>query len=201
MGVIEARLHTLRTGEALVVRTAEGDDAGELVRLARHVMSTSPHTLTQPDEFTLTEEEERKLLEEYAAHASRAFLVGAVEGRVVAALNFKAHERRRQAHHGHFGVGVAQAWRGRGIGRRLIVALLDWGADHPTLEKICLGVYETNTGARRLYAALGFVQEAVRVKEIRLGPGQYVDEIQMSVFVKPGIAPAGFTTYRKGMFA
>jgi ribosomal-protein-alanine N-acetyltransferase len=58
-------------------------------------------------------------------------------------------------------VAVAPAWRRRGLGARVLMALLrqsvDLGAERATLE-----VAATNRAARRLYAALGFQDAGIR---------------------------------------
>ncbi len=47
-----------------------------------------------------------------------------------------------------------------------------------------LEVFATNTRAISLYQALGFQEEGRFVKQIKLGPGMYVDTIRMGQFVK-----------------
>jgi ribosomal protein S18 acetylase RimI-like enzyme len=89
------------------------------------------------------------------------------------------------AHHGHFGIGVCEAWRSRGIGRALIRTLLDWAETSDTIEKVCLGVFAENTRARALYRSMGFFEEGRRLAEFRTAPGRYSDDIQMFRFVKP----------------
>jgi RimJ/RimL family protein N-acetyltransferase len=74
-------------------------------------------------------------------------------------------------------------WRGRGIGTALLRTLLDWAESNPIIEKICLEVFATNENAIRLYKKLGFVEQGVGTKEVKLGPGQYVDVLWMCRFV------------------
>ncbi len=52
------------------------------------------------------------------------------------------------------GMSVSPAWRGRGVGRRLLVTLLE---RHPTMS---LSVDTDNTGAAGLYRSLGFADVA-----------------------------------------
>ena len=54
-----------------------------------------------------------------------------------------------------FGVSVVEAWRGRGIGRALIVHLERWAAAHG-VKRMILNVSDANDGAIRLYHALGY---------------------------------------------
>ena len=54
------------------------------------------------------------------------------------------------------GVAVASAWRGRGVGSRLITALERWAAERG-LDTLCLEVIDTNVRVQRLYRRLGFM--------------------------------------------
>lgn len=58
-------------------------------------------------------------------------------------------------------VAVAEAWRGKGVGRMLVAALMEWGKEigicNYTLE-----VRVSNKAAIRLYESLGFQSEGIR---------------------------------------
>ena len=60
-------------------------------------------------------------------------------------------------------IAVSEPWRGRGLGRKLTLALLQYvsnlGAAYATLE-----VRESNTPAKNLYASLGFISVVRRRK-------------------------------------
>ena len=70
----------------------------------------------------------------------------------------------------------------------MLEALLEWAEANPLIEKIGLSVFSSNADAFRLYRRLGFAEEGRRAKAIRLAPGEYVDEVLMAKFVKPGLA-------------
>ena len=61
---------------------------------------------------------------------------------------------------------------------------------------MCLGVLETNAGARKLYDRLGFRLESTAPMHFKLGPGRYITDLWMAIYVKPGLAPDGFKTWR-----
>src|SRR5205823_1912443 len=134
-------------------------------------------------------------------HPGQLFLAALLDepgpppGSIIGSLRFGCGDRRKVSHHGHFGLGVNADWRGQGLGRALIAALLDWGAAHATIEKVCLSVLEPNERARALYERIGFVQESRSLRHFRFGPGHYVNDVQMAIYVKPGIAPEGFETW------
>lgn len=53
------------------------------------------------------------------------------------------------------GVGVSLAWRGQGIGRQLMNAVIDAARQH-NLDVVQLEVIQSNTSAHNLYLSLGF---------------------------------------------
>lgn len=138
----------------------------------------------EPDEFP-SEEEERKWIQDHLDHPGKLLLLAEASGTIVGSLSFENGRFRRIAHRGSFGVGVRKEWRGRGIGTALLRTLLDWAEANPIIEKICLDVFVTNENAIRLYKKLGFVEQGFGSKEVKRGPGQYVDVMWMCRFVKP----------------
>ena len=65
----------------------------------------------------------------------------------------------------------------------MLQILIDWGKSNPTIEKLSLSVLATNCRAIKLYRRFGFVEEGRRINEVKLGPGQYVDDVLMYRFV------------------
>ena len=58
-------------------------------------------------------------------------------------------------------VAVEEAWRGRGIGRMVVTALMEWGKEIG-IRNYTLEVRVSNTAAIRLYESLGFQSEGIR---------------------------------------
>jgi len=200
MGSVEPRPLATPDGARYWVRTAEPGDAAAIGRLNEHMHENNPFKLTERGEMDREEAQERAWIAEHAGNPCYLMIIAsdspqAGEGEVLGRVAFRNGNRRKLAHHGSFGIGVHHDWRGRGVGTALIAALLDWAAAHPTLEKVCLGVFADNAGAMRLYRRMGFVKEGVSPRHFKLGPGRYSDDVTMSIFVKPGIAPAGFRSW------
>lgn len=55
---------------------------------------------------------------------------------------------------------------------------------NPLIDRVYLEVFATNANAIQLYRKLGFVEEGVRSKDIKLGPGRYMDTMTMGKFMK-----------------
>ena len=86
-------------------------------------------------------------------------------------------ETRRKARHkaGVWGVYVAAELRGRGVGRRLIEALVAHARTMTGVERLLLSVTTVQPGARALYHALGFVPWGMEPAALKID-GEYVDE-------------------------
>ena len=84
-----------------------------------------------------------------------------------------------KAHCGALGMGVLPTFRGRGVGLRLITALLDraWAAN---LVRIELSVRTDNARALALYERVGFAREGLARDAIRVD-GTYHDVLRMAL--------------------
>lgn len=87
------------------------------------------------------------------------------------------------AHVGTFGMGVDEAYRRRGIGRRLIDATIA-KARVRGVTRIVLEVRADNGAAIALYRSTGFEVEAVMPRAMRYD-GVYHDALQMRLLVDP----------------
>lgn len=189
MGEIKPRRVVLKDGTAAVVRSARTSDAAEVFRHGRGLIEEDAFGVTLIEEWDMTEEKEREWIEKHTADEGAVVIVAEVDGRIVGMANYKSIGRKRMRHHGHFGIGVDTDWRERGVGRELVRALLDWARAHPFVECVRLGVFANNPRAIHLYRSMGFVETHRNVREFKMRAGAegYVDDIQMSCWVKePG---------------
>jgi RimJ/RimL family protein N-acetyltransferase len=184
MASIEARTFTTRTGDPFIIRTAQPDDAAAILAYIRPVAKKSDFFVIQPDEFPATEDEERKWIQDNLDHPGKIVLVAEAAGAIIGNVTCDNGPYRRIAHRGQLGLAVVKEWRRRGVGTKLLETLLEWATANPLIEKVCLGVFTTNTKAIELYKSLGFAEEGRQSKDIKLGPGRYVDTLLMCRFVK-----------------
>lgn len=187
-GVFDLMEVALADGRAVVLRTALPADAGAIVRYTRELSATTDQIVTQPDEV-LTEARMRKRLSEMARGGASLWLLADHDGTIVGDCALRAGERRKLAHVALMGMGVADGWRGAGLGRAMLAAALEWARAHPALLRVELGVLATNPPAIALYESLGFEREGVERWRIRQPDGTLVDEIRMGVWVGPAPSP------------
>ncbi|PWU16592.1 MAG: GNAT family N-acetyltransferase [Bdellovibrio sp.] len=184
MSTVLATQHRTKTGETIVIRSAEGRDAAQILALGKSVMDEGIYTLTESDELDFTVEQEAEWIRSHQDHPAKLILVAEFEERVVGILDFSNGHRRRIAHHGEFGMSVMKPWRDKGVGKALLGSLLAWAERNLTIEKINLKVHATNSRAIGLYEKFGFVEEGRQKRDLRLARDQYVDSILMGRFVK-----------------
>jgi RimJ/RimL family protein N-acetyltransferase len=125
-----------------------------------------------------------KTIEEISARlvsgSNGSFVEGAfVDGRLAGVAGFVRVQNEKEKHKGFiWGVYVSEKWRAKGIGRRLLVELLQNARTQSGLEQITLTVATGQTGARRLYASLGFESFGCERDALKVGD-VYVDEEHM----------------------
>lgn len=145
----------------------------EAIHEIRHQSSVQSSTLALASERL---EDNRRFLEHLGSDDH--ILVAEVDGRVVgmAGLHVKQGKLR---HSGVIGMMVHDQYQGRGIGRRLLVALLDLADNQLGLVRVELEVLADNQRATRLYESFGFAHEGRKRKAMRCG-GAYADVLLMA---------------------
>ncbi len=83
---------------------------------------------------------------------------------------------------GEIGMMVAADWRGRGVGKALLAAAVEW-ARVRGLHKLALSVFPHNSAAITLYRKFGFVEEGRLVRHVRRADGQLWDLIEMGLLL------------------
>lgn len=101
------------------------------------------------------------------------------EDQVVGWCDIIRHERVGMTHSGDLGIGVLPAFRGMGIGRRLLTATID-DSFNKGIQRIELEVFASNERAMLLYRVAGFVEEG-RKRRARFIDGEFDDFILMAL--------------------
>jgi putative acetyltransferase len=85
----------------------------------------------------------------------------------------------KRRHSATFGMSVADDLQGRGIGTKLMAAMLDVADNYLGLVRVELEVLVDNPRAIHLYERMGFEREGCKRKAVFRG-GQYVDALVMA---------------------
>ena len=141
-----------------------------------------------PEAFGSTfERENGQPLSWFEAAISRADIFGGfLDGRLMGIAGFAAQEGTKHAHKGLlWGMYVRGAARKSGLGKKLVAAVLDQARGRA--EMVQLAVVSENEAARRLYAAMGFVEYGHEKRALKQG-GRYYDEVLMVKFLDEGLS-------------
>ena len=168
-----------RDGVDLVIRMPAEEDAEEIISFAKDLFSSTDQVLTTIEEFLITTEQEKKWIRNSLDNPDSLILVVAMDKKIIGLLDFFPKPKRKNAHTGEFGVSIRADFRGMGIGRLLVNALIEWAKDNRHIEKVFLNVMATNHRAIELYKKLGFLEEGRHIRAIKQLNGGYVDIIQM----------------------
>jgi L-phenylalanine/L-methionine N-acetyltransferase len=105
-------------------------------------------------------------------------LCAEVEGRVVAHAGLMIAPPRR-AHSAELGISVHDAYQGRGVGRALLGALVDYADRVLGLRRLELCVFVDNAAAIALYRSFGFIEEG-RSRGYATRDGVLADALHMA---------------------
>jgi len=157
------------------IRPATVDDAEAFAR-AFSDRSTSNGTLQHP--YTAPDIWRTRLASNVGTR--QVVLAATVNGRVIG--NTGVHpvsDHPRLKHVCGIGIGIAHAYQGRGVGRALMTAGIDFAERWANYGRIELTVHADNARAVKLYESLGFVHEG-RLREYSFREGGYVDALLMA---------------------
>jgi ribosomal protein S18 acetylase RimI-like enzyme len=147
-----------------------------------------------PDAFTTTYEEgvatPPELLAERIKGMGDDFVMGAFasNGRLIGYAGFQRETRAKLRHKGKvLGMYVAPEARGTGLGRRLLVELIERVRALDGMELLLLTVTHSNEAARRLYLSVGFVPFGVEPNAIKVDGVAHAKE-HMALPLQPAIA-------------
>lgn len=159
----------------ITVRPATEDDAEAFAKVFSD-RSASNGTLQHP--YTASEVWRTRLAGNVGTR--QVMLVAIVNGRVVGNAGLHAvSDNPRQKHVCSLGISIALAYQGRGVGRALMNACLDFADHWANYSRVTLTVHADNARAIKLYESLGFQHEG-RLRDFSFREGGYVDAFFMA---------------------
>ncbi|MGG3518910.1 GNAT family N-acetyltransferase [Bacillus pseudomycoides] len=166
-----------------MIRTGKIEDSEATLDIQRSVVSEGHFLISLPEEFKKTSSEQKEWVQGVLKNERETLIVAEKDGEVVGWIVFLSENKKRLSHTGSFGIMISKSYRGLGIGKMLLQALLDWAEKNPLIEKISLGVFSTNHSAISLYKKMGFIEEGRKMNEFKMNDNEYVDDILMYKFV------------------
>jgi RimJ/RimL family protein N-acetyltransferase len=156
----------LKMNQKLIIRKACVDDAANLNELLRTIITETDHFGYEPEEFTITDEQQAHTISMFSQADNAILLVATLNDKIVANLSFRAGSSKKFCHAGEFGVQVLRDYWNLGIGKELINYLINWAKENKSISKISLRVRTDNRNAIYVYKKLGFEEEGILKNEI-----------------------------------
>lgn len=166
---------------SVTLRPAAASDAPTIAAAQRAVAQTPGLLASRPEE--IDDAEVARKIAALGEQGGGIFLVAEERGELVGHGLLQKYRLAVTAHIVELTLVAHAGHQGRGVGRQIMRALIDWARAQPAVEKIELRVRASNERALGLYRSLGFVEEGRFRRRIRLGPAAYVDDVAMALWV------------------
>lgn len=172
-----------KKGNDIVFRYTNSDDL--------EAMLTYVNTLIAEDTFIglygepLAHNEEEKTLNEIlegVEKGDKVFIVVEINGEYVGNAGIHREKTRRKKHVGNIGISLAQEYRNEGIGKELLITIIDEGRKL-NMKLLYLTCLENNDHALRLYEKLGFKRSGF-MPNACFWKGSYVGEVTLYLPLK-----------------
>ncbi|MBY0086361.1 GNAT family N-acetyltransferase [Brevibacillus sp. M2.1A] len=163
----------LKSGQNVIIRSAELADAEALVAFIHCVSGETDNLSFGPQEWTVTPDEQKENIKRCLEAHNQLCLIAEVDGRIVGNMTFRGGIRSRTQHVGEFGISVLKEFWGSGVGRLLLESLLEWAKQSKVIRKINLKVRSDNDSAIHLYKKLGFKEMGTLTREFLIGDTFY----------------------------
>ena len=147
---------TLRDGTACLLRSADENDAAEVLRCFNLTHGETDFLLTYPEENSFTAEQEAAFLKAQSESADAIEIAAFIDGRIAGTAGFEpVGSKEKLRHRADYGISVKKAFWGRGIGKALTLACIECAKKAGFLQ-MELEVVAENASAVRLYESVGF---------------------------------------------
>lgn len=165
--------------EPVTLRSAEEEDAEELITYLKTVSAETPFLIREPEEVTLTLEQERQFIRNAQQSQRELILLAFVQGEHAGNCSVSAlGSYSRYAHRCSMAIALYRKYQNRGIGTAMMETALQT-AKQMGYEQAELEVAASNQGALHLYEKLGFQTYGTFPDNMKYKDGTYEDSCWM----------------------
>lgn len=170
---------TLKDGRNCVLRPAYPEDSLAMIEYLVLTSGETPYLLRYPEEWNLTEEKEREMLQYFLDNERIVMMAAEVDGVIAGNCSINPlGGARKILHRCTLAIALKKEFWNLGIGRAMLEYLSEL-ALKIGYEQIELEVIDGNTSAKTLYEKCGFVESGRHVRAIKYDDGTYRDEYIM----------------------
>ena len=174
----ETKTITLKDGRSAILRLPRVEDAAELLHFLKQVSSETSFILKEPEECTLTLEQEIEFINSRTTAPQTLMIVCEIDGRIAGCCGVHRYDRFKIRHRGMLDIAILREFWNLGIGSAMFRELIAAGS-HLGIEQLELSYVEGNTRGCALYEKMGFTEIARHPNAFHLRDGSIAAEIFM----------------------
>jgi len=173
-------LCTLKNGIGISIREAAPKDAEKMIAFYNRVGGESDFLSFGEGEFLTPLSEYELFLASVKQEQNALIVVAEKEEKIISIASITSSQNPRNKHVGILGIVVEKSYSGLGLGRQLMIELIEWARTNKQTKKIELVTREDNKRAISLYRELGFQTEGLKEKDTYIN-GVYYNTMLMGL--------------------
>ncbi|MDY0940940.1 GNAT family N-acetyltransferase [Priestia megaterium] len=158
-------LRTLKNRIGVSIREAAPKDAEQMIAFYNRVGGESDFLSFGEGEFLRPLSEYELFLASVKQEQNSLIVVTEKEEEIISIASITSSQNPRNKHVGTLGIVVENAYSGVGLGKQLMIELIEWARTNKQTKKIELVTREDNQRAISLYKQLGFQIEGLKEKD------------------------------------
>lgn len=169
----------LKDGRDVLLRQPSGTDARAMIDYLDKLRHEASGIMFSTEDDLPTLEQEVAFIQS-ADGPDALRIVAEVGGRIVAVASVTGMKMYKTRHRAMLGIGILEACRGQGLGRKMMSDLLAFARRHPVIKQVELCVFADNYPAITLYIDQGFRRFGVLPNAFRQPDGTQGNELLMA---------------------
>lgn len=171
----------MMTKSTINIRSARPEDASVIAEAQREIAKKPGQLASRPEE--IKDESIKAKITELSSSDRGLFVVMEEDHSIIGHAILDPLKLAVTSHVVVLTIVINEGFQGKGLGRQLMNYVIDWAKKNNEVEKFELHVRSGNTRAIELYKSLGFVEEGRKSRQIKISPGNYLDNVYMALWV------------------
>jgi RimJ/RimL family protein N-acetyltransferase len=168
-----------KLGRTVVLRNARPEDSADLIKYLKITSAETPYLIREPDEITITEENEKQFIQAKIEDERELMLVAFIDEKHIGNCSLmRIAPYKRYNHRCDVAIALYKEYCGCGIGKAMLQTILDV-AKRVCYEQAELEVMAENKDAIAMYEKLGFKKFGTFPDNMKYADGSYIDSYWM----------------------